>query len=391
MKRTALLPLTLAVAAALSSPVTFAAEDNQINFNGYARYGAAYQGGDSVEVGTSGALNGNATGRLGNEGNGGEFQISKGFSGSNDSKWDVVVMFDHWNNSNWGSAGDVDLKKAYAGGSNLFESQPDMYVWAGRDFHQRAQTGLNDYFWLTHDGQGGGFKNMDLGGAKLNFAVVGQVESGDSGSQGDDNGKYAITSKLHGISLGDSSDLTLYANYGFASEEAKDEDYYETTAFQLGTEIKFSGQRLVVRYSDNAKDSAFDLVEGRTALLASFDGTASLSDQASIEYLAAYQKLEEADSSDDRANYNVILRPAYAWNDVVSTWVEAGYSVVDYDNTDATNSSWKVTLSQNISIGGNTWDRPMLRFYATFGDAENEVDNTTTDTVTLGAMWEAWW
>ncbi len=55
-------------------------------------------------------------------------------------------------------------------------------MWAGRDFHQRPQQGLNDYFWMSHDGQGGGFKNLNLGGAKFDFGFVGQVDNGDGGA-----------------------------------------------------------------------------------------------------------------------------------------------------------------------------------------------------------------
>ncbi|MDG3085689.1 carbohydrate porin [Vibrio hannami] len=389
MKKNTLLPLSIAVAAAVSSPMTLA--DDSLTFSGYARYGMAYQSGDSELVDVDGQLNARSVGRLGNEYNGGEFQLSKGFEGPNGTEWDVVVMLNHWNATDWGSAGDVDLVKAYAAGKNIFKSQPDMVVWAGRDFHQRPQTGLNDYFWMSHDSQGGGFKNLNLGGAKLDFAAVGQVANGDSGSLGDDSGKYAITSKLHDIALGESASLNLYANYGFASEAAKGEAYEDTAAYQLAGELNFSGQRFILRYSDNAQNAVFDLAEGRTALLASFDGSTSLSERAAVEYLAAYQKLEEdSDSSEDRANYNVIVRPTYSWNDIHSTWVEAGYSVVDYDNDDK-NSAWKVTFSQNMSIGKETWDRPMLRFYATVGEADNKTADTKVDTFTVGAMWEAWW
>ncbi|STV62067.1 maltoporin [Klebsiella pneumoniae subsp. ozaenae] len=30
-------------------------------------------------------------------------------------------------------------------------------------------------------------------------------------------------------------------------------------------------------------------------------------------------------------NYGAIVRPMYFWNDVHSTWLEAGYQRVDYD------------------------------------------------------------
>jgi maltoporin len=367
-----------------------------IVFSGYARYGAGYQGSDALTVGTFDALNSNATGRLGNEQNGGEFQLARAFKSDSGAVWDIVFMLEHWADDSWAEDGGANVKKMYAGAINLFESQPDLYVWAGRDFHQRPQTDLNDYFWMMHDGQGAGFYNLNLGGAMLDFGAVAQVE----GDMVGDNGRYAITSKLHSIKLGESANLSLYANYGFASEKLDGEDAGDVTAYQVAGELSMSGQRLIVRYSDNAKDSVFDLADGQTATLVSFDGSTSLTDKAGIQYLAAYQALE-VESDESRVNYNAIVRPTYQWNDIHSTWLEAGYSVVDYDDIDATNSSWKMTLSQNMAIGPETWSRPMLRFYATVGNADNEYtgfDSVTgekissdVDTVTVGAMFEAWW
>uniref|UniRef100_UPI001F4AE1C5 carbohydrate porin n=1 Tax=Klebsiella pneumoniae TaxID=573 RepID=UPI001F4AE1C5 len=46
--------------------------------------------------------------------------------------WDLNVMFDHWSD-------EVNLKKAYVGVTNVLESNPNAYLWAGRDFHQRPQ------------------------------------------------------------------------------------------------------------------------------------------------------------------------------------------------------------------------------------------------------------
>jgi maltoporin len=87
----------------------------------------------------------------------------------------------------------------------------------------------------------------------------------------------------------------------------------------------------------------------------------------------------------------------YNWDDTHSTWLEAGLAQVDYDNN-AKDEAWKITLSQNISLGGLPWSRPMLRFYTTVGDVEktgytgdDAKNNGTTDTVSFGAMFEAWW
>ncbi|MCW0469702.1 carbohydrate porin [Vibrio chagasii] len=70
--------------------------------------------------------------------------------------------------------------------------------------------------------------------------------------------------------------------------------------------------------------------------------------------------------------------------------VEA-YGNIDYDD-DGEENAWKVTLSQNVSLG-LPWSRP--RFVSTQpGDVEtkgNTVKTTNVDTLSFGAMFEAWW
>jgi maltoporin len=94
----------------ITNPQTTAATPDMaipfgLKFSGYARYGAQFQTGDQKFVGVDGSYNGaSAIGRLGNEGNGGEFQITKAFKSSKGAIWDINVMFDHWSD-------EVNLKK----------------------------------------------------------------------------------------------------------------------------------------------------------------------------------------------------------------------------------------------------------------------------------------
>ncbi|KAB2825220.1 carbohydrate porin [Aliivibrio finisterrensis] len=424
-----LLPVALAVMATLSSFSIFAETDpldniqvddqqplvispqtdipDGIVFSGYARYGFHFS--DDVEkyVSADGQLIGNAAGRLGNEGNGGEFQFAKGFVSDNGTIWDVVVMLEHWGD-------EVGLKKFYAGATNVFESQPNAYIWAGRDFHNRPQTGLNDYFWMMNDSQGAGIKNLEFGNVKFDMAAVAQVV--DGGGTGD-SGNYAITSKLHGINLTDALDLSLYANYGFSSKNTEKNREDDTTckgvdrngtcyvddidSYQLALELNHSvgmmSNKFVTRYGNNVDNNIFNKTEDLSTLLMQLEGKLVMSHQTNIEYLVGYQSLEDKNASqDDRANYSAIVRPTYAWNNIHSTWLEAGYSLVDFDNQSGQNDAWKVTLSQNISFDMDSGARPMLRFYATVGDSNTEVDLTRgetgkQDTFAVGAMWEAWW
>ena len=429
MQKFKLLPITVAVAASLASLSSFAADtdiealekriqeleskvvdidyvnDQQpavltaetkvpegIVFSGYARYGAHYKSGDEryVDIGTTGR----SVGRLGNEANGGEVQLAKLFQADNGAIWDIVFMADHWEADAWADDGGLSMKKMYAGVTNVFESQPELYMWAGRDFHQRPQQGLNDYFWMTHDGQGAGFNNLDFGGAKLDMGFVGQVKGGLV----NDNGRYAITSKLHSINAG-IGQLDLYANYGFASDEADsdvagDPKVSDETAYLVGATLGLGeSNKLVVKYGDGADSSVFDLKGDYQTLYASVEGSYAASDNFIIDYLVSYKDNSGSDLDRENTEYAGIVRPQYQWDDVHSTWLEAGYGMVDYDD-DGEENAWKVTLSQNVSLGGLPWSRPMLRFYTTVGDVEtkgNTVKTTNVDTLSFGAMFEAWW
>ncbi|MCL6743203.1 MULTISPECIES: carbohydrate porin [Kosakonia] len=380
-----------------------------LKFSGYARYGAHFQSGDQKYVGVDGSYNGaSAIGRLGNEGNGGEFQLSKAFKGDNGAIWDVNVMFDHWGD-------EVNLKKAYAGVTNLLASNPNAYFWAGRDFHQRPQQGINDYFWMNHDGQGAGVKNFDIGGVQFDVAAVGSVASCSpevledeanpsritctGGSNVGDKGNYAVTSKIHGMKVGP-LDLEIYANYGFDSKAIESDARLK--AWQGGAVLSHTYDhginKLIARYSDNADNSVFNKTDDLTAIYASFEGSYKFSRQTQIDYLLAYHDYDNsANKADNRRNYGAIVRPMHWWNDVHSTWLELGYQRVDYDDG-GDNHGWKATLSQNISIAMGPEFRPMLRFYVTGGEVDNKrtarvngTNDSTLDSFNIGAMWEAWW
>ncbi|HGF0768195.1 TPA: carbohydrate porin [Kluyvera georgiana] len=381
-----------------------------LKFSGYARYGAHFQAGDQKYVGVDGSYNGaSAIGRLGNEGNGGEFQLTKAFKSEKGAIWDINVMFDHWSD-------EVNLKKAYVGVTNVLESNPNAYIWAGRDFHQRPQQGINDYFWMNHDGQGAGVKNFDIGGVQFDVATVAQVKSCSPEVMADesnpsritctgnsdtgDDGHYALTTKTHNIKAGP-IDVEVYANYGFDSK-AVDNDK-QLDAWQGGLLLSHTNSddsgvnKVILRYSDNSDNSVFNKTNGLTAIYASFEGNYKFTQQAQVEYLLAFHDYDNSkDKTDNRKNYGAIVRPMYFWNDVHSTWLEAGYQRVDYDQG-GDNHGWKLTLSQNIAIGMGPEFRPMLRFYVTGGQVDNKrtakvngTDDQQLDSLNFGGMFEAW-
>ena len=361
--------LTLACILATGFAVPqIASADDSLEFHGYSRWGTAYETDGNTTISADGQT-GNATGRLGNEGNGGEWLLVKKFEPENGTKWDVGVMFEDW--------GSLALKQSYAGASNVFASQPDAYIWAGKVFHSRMQQGLSDYYLSQQDGQGAGIKGVNLGFANLELGFV------DGGSGHD----FALTSKLSDIKLGDEVKLDIIANYGFTDNS---EDSTDIDAYLLITKFSGWGQNFYYRHADNVENSlSWGRIDGQSSDYFSIDGSMNLTEQANLEYLVAYHDINAADDSDDRITYNAIVRPTYTWNDIHSTWLDMGYSVVDYDDNQENNEAWKVTLSQNIAVGGVAWARPQLRFYVTAGHEKNE--GVTENPVIVGALFEAWW
>ncbi|NLS12190.1 carbohydrate porin [Vibrio sp. SM6] len=392
MKNNKLLTLvSVAVSSVVASMAVNAAE---VEFTGYARYGVDYQAEEAqyVQMGSMGRT----LGRLGNELNGGEFQFSTSFEANEGQQWDIVLMIDNWAHSDWNSNGGIDLKKIYAGVKNVIPAQPDMYIWAGRDFHQRYTQSLNDYFWMTHDGQGAGFRNLTFDFAKLDMGFVEKVLTAEDGlSLGEGNGNYALTSKLHSIDVGYGI-LDLYANFGFASEKANKDDR-ENKAWQVAATMNIDGNyKAVLRYSDGADDSVLQRTDDLQVIYTSFEGRYNIGNPVSMEYMVSYKEFAGLDAKDWSNNgklrdkeYAAIVRPMFTWNETFSTWLEAGYAVEEYNDGDET-KGWKATLSQNITAGSMPWSRPTLRFYATVGDVD-KPQGVKVDTLTLGAMFEAWW
>ena len=161
----------------------------------------------------------------------------------------------------------------------------------------------------------------------------------------------------------------MYANYGFDSKAVDSDARLE--AWQGGLVLSHTNDsgvnKVILRYSDNSDNSVYNKTDDLTTVYASFEGSHKFTQQAQVEYLLAFHDYDNGrDNTDNRKNYGAIVRPMYFWNDVHSTWLEAGYQRVDYDQG-GDNHGWKLTLSQNIAIGMGPEFRPMLRFYVTGG------------------------
>jgi maltoporin len=385
-----------------TSTISISATAGTPEFFGYARMGAAASDGERVNPEASTNSSGHniiktagsryqATGRLGNEGNGLEFGLRQKFESTNGSKWDGVIFMD----DGYDGTGDtLKVAQVYAGGSNVIASQPEAYFWAGRRFNNRIYDGLNDHFILVNDGNGGGVDNLDLGFSKYDIAVV----AGDNGN----SGRYVWTNRLHGIDLWQNAQLSLQANYGFYVGESEED---QNDNVQLLASIKQNWSKgfneLFVRYSENTRRNAIGWGDPTTnSDLESFgvydNGSVRFTDNFTLEYTFVY---ESNDFDGNKETWSqAIVRPTYAWNNYTSTMVDFGYDQVEFEQYEATNSSYKVTLAQTLQLDMFTWSRPQLRLYVTHGQLDTESTEMgsqsslgKSDATTVGVMFDAYW
>lgn len=390
-------------------PTVTEAVDNSLTFSGYARMGAGFTDTDpgselyegSIQNGqniirTAGSQY-QATGRLGNEGHGLEFGLNKRFDHAK-GHWDVFIMVDdnYGSGSNWNDGDDkLKIAQAFAGGNGVFAAQPDAYVWAGKRFNGREHVDLNDYFWFMNDGNGGGVDDLDFGFAKFDFSVV----AGDNGN----NGRYALTTKLHSITITENASVRFLANYGFgsANEVENDDGLLEDVkdSYQLGAIYHQSfangWSEFGARYNDGARNQ---LLGGNgkdgDGMALTAQGEFELSSTWELAYALIYEKngMEDEDQTWSQA----VVRPGYRWNDYLSTWLDVAYDQVEFDGK-GTNSSWKATVSQNFGLGSFLGSRPQVRVFATYGELDTEYVGDSgakqgkDSATTIGIMFDAWW
>jgi len=80
--------------------------------------------------------------------------------------------FDSLNNTKQGN--DIALRQAFIEGGNVFQSVPDVRIWAGQRYYQRMDIHINDFYYLDMSGYGAGIQDMPLGTfSKLSLAWLG--------------------------------------------------------------------------------------------------------------------------------------------------------------------------------------------------------------------------
>jgi maltoporin len=419
-----------------------------VDFNGYMRAGVGQniEGGSATSYGNGGS--GHRAGRLGDETDTFvEVAFSEEVYNEDDKSFMIKTLF------GWGTdEGDID-KQGNAwqgvGGNGPWGEQRtsirevyakgdfgDYSLWAGKRYHQRRDIHIMDFYYINNSGYGAGIEDVETDYGTINIAWIQNAEDWQDnyagGPQGDDwRRQNKLDMRLLGTKVSEKGTLDFALIYGaatlsdgqqanLANEDASDSDgFFATIEHTQGGLIGGGFNKAVVQYGSGGYATIGAFVNHAGEVMDAVDGDGwRLIDWGVLKagswnfgWSAMYAKRDITevvpDTFDDDDNklggnsfldgendfWNVVVRPSFEWNDLMSTVLELGHS-----NNKAEGGDWedlsKITLAQQWQAGSGFWSRPALRFYVSHvaGDVVDARNAQGDDQETMvGAQVEAWW
>lgn len=329
--------------------------------------------------------------------------------------------FDSLNNQKQGN--DIALRQAFIEGGNIFQSIPDIRIWAGQRYYQRMDIHINDFYYLDMSGYGAGISDVPLGKfGKLQFAWLGgsvsDYETQTHGKLAKQNidlrltdiqvplGKLTLWADYSNVRGGDvtnafnpdGSNIHVQSSSGWAVglfHRTKEEAFlggYNQFSIQYGAGAAYNFQSTL--------DSAGPHLDDAWHFRVTDHFTIQPWKQFAVQAVGLYDKIHYGGSNSDNEWYSIGARPVVFWTDRFSTALEAGIDWVNSEPLHKDGHLWKVTFAPlQISRGEKFFSRPQLRMYVTYAgwseDFKGSVGGTPymddTQGLSYGIQAEAWW
>ena len=329
--------------------------------------------------------------------------------------------FDSLNNTKQGN--DIALRQAFIEGGNVFQSVPDVRIWAGQRYYQRMDIHINDFYYLDMSGYGAGIQDMPLGTfSKLSLAWLG---GSVSDYETDTHGRLAkqnIDLRLTDIRV-PFGKLTLWADYSnvrggdvtnvFNPDGSKirveSSSGWAIGLFHRTQEEAFLGgyNQFSIQYGAGAAynfqstlDSAGPHLDDAWHFRVTDHFTIQPWKQFAVQAVGLYDKIHYGGPDSDNEWISVGARPVFFFNDRFSMALEAGVDWAKSEPLGTDGHLWKVTFAPLvISRGEKFFSRPQLRLYVTYArwsdDFKGFVGGTPyaddTRGLSYGIQAEAWW
>jgi len=415
---------TLPAALALALSASAAQAALPIDFGGYLRsgFGTSGEGGKEACFGLAGA---GSKYRLGNECEtyselkfGGD-----AFKAPNGSTFHIntLLAFSVAQNQDWEQSSpawrELNVVVDHVGSGALADAK----AWVGKRYYDRQDVHIIDYYFWNNSGPGAGIENIDLGGAKLAYAIVRNADpayglSADStnsnAAQVADSKRTAFAHDLRvsAIKVNPDGELTLglqvnqKRNAPAASAIAGG---YLLTAMHTQANLLGGFNKVALQYGTGSAATTGGINLGA----GSDDKVARLTEQLMVQPKGDWSGMatfvyEDKQTAGVHSKWTSAgARPVYHFADNLSLAAELGFDTVKPDGQ-ATRHLTKFTIAPQLAAGNSFWSRPVLRAFYTYakwndaaqaaagaGDAlsTSGVFGKKTNGSSVGFQVEAWW
>ncbi|CAI8734529.1 MULTISPECIES: maltoporin [Kosakonia] len=419
---TTLRTLTLALAAALTSPSILAASSVPIDFHGYLRGGVGVSGdGGQVE------WQKNKLGRLGNESDTyGEVELGSEVYKKDEVSFyldTMVSMVSDGSNDNETTIGDdaqFGLRQLNLQIKGLIPNDPNAVIWGGKRYYQRHDLHIIDTKYWNISGSGAGIENYTLGPGAVSVAWIrGDANDVDYRVDNDNdvNINY-IDLRYAGWKPWSGAWTEFGIDYAMPNPTKKQKDYgglYEADDGVMVTgEISqdmFGGyNKLVLQYANKglAQNMVsqgggwYDMwhdVNDASGYRVINTGLIPITDKFSLNHVLTYGSANDITEYTDKTRLvSLVGRAQYQLTNYVRLIGEVGgfYQKDDYKNgTHYKQSGEKYTFAVGLADGPEFMSRPELRLFASYlndsEDGKSFEDGTKNNTWNFGVQVEAWW
>ncbi|MEE0987072.1 MAG: carbohydrate porin [Succinivibrionaceae bacterium] len=377
-----------------------------------------------------------------------------GYKNKNDDNFVVSKLKGDGNCTN----GSIGFREMNVEATNVLGL--DETLWIGKRFNMRNDIHIIDFYYWDVSGESIGMEGAKLGPGRLGVSLTRSDRNEKIGTYKDKNyiidkdnyieyndylktRNYILDVRYTALDLGFGS-LDVGVDYAFVNQNASEKDTLYRYTDGENIFDKYDESYTEIKRQRNAKNGVMFTAQLHVPVLSGFNktvvqwGTEGWSkamayygggnfygceaahgakggriinwgvitpvDNFHVAHSVLWSRsINMSDEMDSVENFDVVVRPEYAWNQYHKTMLELGYSHSQTNNEDGSESidiQKKYTISQAISAGSGFWARPELRVFATYKDYQSKRDafsrgNTNGDAssheMVYGAQMEAWW
>ena len=279
-------------------------------------------------------------------------------------------------------------------------------AWVGKRFYDRHDVHISDYYFWNNSGPGAGLEGIDLGGAKLAYAIIRNSDETDSRRNA-----FTHDFRFSDIKVNPDGALTLGAQITqkrLASGAADIANGYLLTVMHTQGNLLGGFNKVALQYGKGSGKGTGGVNFGAS----SDDSVVRLTEQIMIQPSGSQWSgmgtfvYEDSKTVTGHSKWTSIgARPIYHFTENYNLAVELGYDQVKPDGA-STRSLTKLTIAPQLSAGGSFWSRPVLRAFYTYGKwnsaaqaaaapgsalSSTGVFGSNTNGSSVGFQVETWW